>query len=315
MTRAVPVRFTVAIPTHDRRETVLLAIASALAQTRPPEEVLVLCDGCTDGTPEAVAALDDPRVRALDLPKAHGYGYAHRNRSLEEAAGDVITWLGDDDLFLPDHLERIGALWDGGEVDVVTAPAAVVAPDDAVEWVGTDWSEPYFARDLERANSHPMSSVSIRVATARAAGGWDAALPRAADWDLWRRALASGARPAATDVPTVLHFRATGRDQAWPDRVRQNTEWGARLRDPDALRSVRARLARLRTEHQARWDAYGRELRAAVDWHEEQLANARAAQAAAEAESARLAQALGAIEAGGWWRLRGRLRRLARRGP
>ena len=113
--------FTIAIPTHNRRETALLAARSALQQTRAPVEVLVLCDGCTDGTAEAVREIGDSRVEALDLPKADGYGYAHRNLALERARGSAILWLGDDDLLLPDHLERIGERWDEGDVDIVTA--------------------------------------------------------------------------------------------------------------------------------------------------------------------------------------------------
>ena len=118
--------FTIAIPTHDRRETALLAARSALRQTRPPLEVVVLCDGCSDGTVDAVRAVGDPRLTAIDLPKANGYGYGHRNLALERARGTVILWLGDDDLLLPDHLERIGERWDERDVDLVTAPAAVV---------------------------------------------------------------------------------------------------------------------------------------------------------------------------------------------
>ena len=101
------VSFTVAIPTHDRRDTVLLALHSVLFQTQSPDQIIVLCDGCNDGTQAAVAALGEPRIEVLDLPKEPGYGYAHRNRSLQLARTDVIVWLGDDDLMAPDHLERI----------------------------------------------------------------------------------------------------------------------------------------------------------------------------------------------------------------
>jgi glycosyltransferase involved in cell wall biosynthesis len=104
-------RFTIAIPTHNRRETLLLAVRSALMQTRPPEQVIVLCDGCTDGSADAVRELGDKRVEAIGLAKLPGYAYAHRNRSLELARGEAIIWLGDDDLLLPDHLERVGEHW------------------------------------------------------------------------------------------------------------------------------------------------------------------------------------------------------------
>ena len=108
----MPVRFTVAIPTHNRRETVLMSIESALEQSRSPIEVIVVADGCTDGTQKAIEDLGDERAIVLDLPKGPGYGYSNRNEALRAARGDVISWLGDDDLYLPDHLLRVGEVFD-----------------------------------------------------------------------------------------------------------------------------------------------------------------------------------------------------------
>ncbi|HWH93027.1 MAG TPA: glycosyltransferase family A protein [Baekduia sp.] len=242
--------FTVAIPTHDRRETVVLAARSALAQAHAPEQVLVLCDGCGDGTQAALAALGDARVEVLDLPKGPGYAYDHRNRALERARGEVIVYLADDDLLLPDHLRRIAERW-SDDVDVVTTPAAIVEPDDALSWAGADWTVPAVREHMRRENTNVMASVAIRVRTARAVGGWDGTIARAADWDLWRRALESGARSAATLDPTVLHFKATGRVQAWSSRVEQNTRWLQALGEPEALAQVRSRLRALHAERAA----------------------------------------------------------------
>ena len=175
---AVATDFTIAIPTHDRRDTVLLAARSALAQTRSADQVIVLCDGCTDGTPEALRALGDERLEVLDLPKLPGYAYAHRNVALEQARGEAMLWLGDDDLLLPDHLERLGEVWDAGEADLVSSPAVLVHPDDALEWFGADWGVPRFRSAMETANSNVMASVSVRAALVREVGGWDAAQPR-----------------------------------------------------------------------------------------------------------------------------------------
>src|SRR5205085_10460281 len=174
MLRRMPVSFTIAVPTHDRRETVVLAVRSALAQTRAPEQVIVLCDGCTDGSAEALRALGDARVEVLELEKAPGYGYEHRNRSLELARGEAIVWLADDDLLLPDHLERLGELWDTGRYDLVQSSGVAIHPDDRLEWFGTDWSVPFHRAELERYNTNPMASVALRVELARAIGGWDA---------------------------------------------------------------------------------------------------------------------------------------------
>lgn len=246
------VGFTVAIPTHDRRETAVMAALSALRQTRPPERVLVLCDGCSDGTADAIRALGDERAAALDLPKGDGYGYAHRNRALELAAGEVVVWLGDDDLLLPDHLERLGGYWDLGTFDLVTTPAVQVEPDDALHWVGADWSVPWHRAWMERGNTNVMASVSVRADLVREVGGWSGTVDRRGDWDLWKRVLASGARAGDTAVPTVLHFRGTERVQAWPDRVAQNARWLERISDPVELPVVRRELLRVRAEREAR---------------------------------------------------------------
>ena len=322
----MPTQFTIAIPTYNRRETAVLAARSALAQTRPPDQVLVICDGCVDGTADALRGLASSRLETLELPKASGYGYEHRNRSLELARGQAILWLADDDLLMSDHLERIGELWDTGRFDLVQSHGVVVHPDDGVEWFGSDWSLPVNRARLAISNSNPMSSVSVRVDAARAAGGWDAGLTRAADWDLWQRALDAGARSACSPEPTVLHFRAREREQSWPERVRQNAAWFDRLADPERALELRIRLRRTGAERQADTEQHARTmdhhaatLQHALDEarHEFLAAHEHAIQqgaqrAAAEAEAARLAATLTRIYAGGWWRLRRRVLPLMR---
>lgn len=348
--------FTLAIPTHDRRETVVLAVQSVLRQTRVPEQIIVTCDGCTDGTADALRALGDDRIAVIELDKGAGYAYGHRNVALEQATGDVITWLADDDLLLPEHVERLAQRWALGDVDLVTTAAVIVEPDDGLEWIGSDWSVPYFRNALERYNTNVMASVSARTALLRTVGGWDDAIERAADWDLWKRALHAGGRPAMVDEPTVLHFRATGRTQAWPSRVRQNAAWLERIGEAEALPSLRRELRRTRgvrdavlQEQQethaghleAQRDAARAEndaLRGRLDDQERELAGLRdrlerhdrrgdelgrqldeqrtRADAAARrlavvaAEAERHRATLEAIYAGGWWRLRGGVRRV-----
>lgn len=318
----MPATFTIAVPTHDRRETVVLAVRSALAQTRAPEQVIVLCDGCTDGTADALHALGDPRVEVLELEKAPGYGYEHRNRSLERARGEAIVWLADDDLLMPNHLERLGELWDTGRYDLVHSSGVIIHPDDALEWFGTDWSVPAHREALEHGNTNPMASIALRVELAQAIGGWDARVERAADWDLWKRAFAAGARSAFSLEPTHLHFRASGREQAWPLRVRQNAAWLARIEDPEGLRDVRIALHRAHGDRAARMLATERwaderhrtvdALHAEVATRDARIAELEQRLATSDAESMRRGETLARIEAGGWWRLRKRLLPLLR---
>ena len=252
----MPVEFTVAVPTHDRRDTVVLAVRSCLAQTRPPVQVVVLADGCTDGTADALRELGDERVEVLELEKGPGYAYAHRNLALDRARGDVIAYLGDDDMYLPDHFERIGELWDAGIADVVIAGACLIHERDQLQPMTDEWTVPAMqARLLDGVNRVPMGAVSLTVDIARRAGGWDGSLPREGDLDLWKRVLRAGARAATSLTPTVLHFRATTRRQEWDDRVRQNNDWFARMADPAERARIRRDYAQaLGEREQARLD-------------------------------------------------------------
>jgi len=297
----VATTFSVAIPTHDRRELVTLAVQSALAQTRAPLEVIVLADGCTDGTAQALHALGDARVRVVELPKGPGYAYAHRNLALREARGDVVSWLGDDDLYLRDHLAVIGELWDAGEVDLVQACAVLVDEAGAFAAMGSDWGiERFRAEALRGHNRTPMAAVSHRPAPALAAGGWDGAQERRGDIHLWRRMLEAGARTRMSATPTVLHPRGSGREQTPEQRLEQSRALAAALGEPGVAARIRAQAAR----------AAQRELAARELELEEAAAERERIAAELDAvygETARQRELLASIYAGGWWRLRDRL--------
>ena len=126
-------RIAAAISTHNRRATALLALAVGAEQTHRPVAVFMVCDGCTDGTAEAARALDDPRVVVLDKPKAPGAGWLNRNDVLEQADAEVVAWLSDDDLWLPDHLERVVPLYESGVADLVQSSCVLVEADDSID--------------------------------------------------------------------------------------------------------------------------------------------------------------------------------------
>ncbi|MGZ6296948.1 MAG: glycosyltransferase family 2 protein [Candidatus Limnocylindrales bacterium] len=94
----------VVIPTHARPALLMRAVLSALAQTVPEVEVIVVVDGSDPATHEALAGLADPRLRAIELP-TNGGACVARNRGVVEARADWIAFLDDDDEWLPTKLE------------------------------------------------------------------------------------------------------------------------------------------------------------------------------------------------------------------
>lgn len=100
----------VVIPSKDRHEAVQQAVATALAQTLPPLEVLVVNDGPDAAKHEALARrFAGQPVRYLEAP-ASGLPSAVRNHGVRHARSDWIGLLDDDDRWLPEKLERQLAL-------------------------------------------------------------------------------------------------------------------------------------------------------------------------------------------------------------
>ena len=311
----------VVIPTHNRRAHVLLAIESALRQTRESLEVIVVADGCTDGTADAINALDDGRIVLLDLPKAPGFGWENRNEALRVARGDAIAYLSDDDLWLPDHLQRVGELLDAEVADVVQANACVVHPDGTLELSGLDWRVPAYRRRFLAGEEHrtPSSAISHVRGVAEAAGGWRT-VEIDGDRDLWTRMVRSGASTVATVEPTVLFFGA--RRGTPEEREQQARDYLEKLRDPLDLGRLRAEISRvgLQFEADTRHELYERNDQHAA-MHERfgealaELERLRERDGAAQAELERLRErdaTLTRVENGGWWRLRQRLEPLRR---
>ena len=102
----------VILATHDRPESLLRAVQAVLAQTRPPEEVIVVNDGAEEISGQigqmhraAGVAFHHCRRDRPSLP-------ASRNRGAGLARGDILLFL-DDDVVLPgDYLRRLAELYD-----------------------------------------------------------------------------------------------------------------------------------------------------------------------------------------------------------
>lgn len=122
-----PVRLSVVITNYNYREFVAEAVDSALGQTRPPLDVVVVDDGSSDGSVELLRTryADEPRVRLLCVGNAGQL--AAFQRGLAATEGDVVCFLDADDRWSPTYLSQIGAQYDASrEVDFVFSDVTLI---------------------------------------------------------------------------------------------------------------------------------------------------------------------------------------------
>lgn len=104
---SAPDAVAVVIPVRDMAWCVARAIQSALRQTHPPSEVIVVDDGSADDTSAVVERMtrSDPRVRGLRLPGSRGH-LAALGEGLRASAAEWRVLLDADDELTADSIAR-----------------------------------------------------------------------------------------------------------------------------------------------------------------------------------------------------------------
>ena len=148
-------RFSIVIPTYQRREIVTRTVA-ALADLRGEFEAIVVVDGSTDGTASAL------RGRGFDFPlkvieqKNAGAGQA-RNAGVAAAREDILVFLDDDMRADPALLaEHERSLADGADMVLGHIPLDMRSPQNLLSWGVGFWAE-----DRCRRLSAPGAEIGL----------------------------------------------------------------------------------------------------------------------------------------------------------
>ena len=196
---------TVVIVTKDRREDVLHAIRSALEQ-QPPIEVLVLDDGSTDGTVDAIRA-EFPNVRVERRGSSAGL-VVRRNEAAELASAPIIVSLDDDAIFTsPRVVAATVAEFDDPRVAVVAMPYIDVPQGEHVLQQAPD-ADGVFVTHRFRGTAH-----AVRCEAFLEVGGYRGMLfQQAEEPDLAVRLLDAGYFVRLGRADPVRHFASPKRD-------------------------------------------------------------------------------------------------------
>lgn len=99
----------VVIPTYKRHAAVLRAVKSTLNQTLPPFEIIIVNDGSDAKKRDLLFSLNNKKIKFFEAP-ARRSASSTRNYGINQAKGEWVALLDDDDVWLPTKLEKQASL-------------------------------------------------------------------------------------------------------------------------------------------------------------------------------------------------------------
>jgi glycosyltransferase involved in cell wall biosynthesis len=184
-------KVSIIVPTYNRAHMVTETIDSILAQTFKDFELIVVDNESADNTEEVIKSYPDQRIRYFKHQN-NGVVAVNRNYGIGKAQGQYIAFCDDDDLWLPEKLERQVELLDSNdELGLVYADSYVIDSNgDLRENTyfygrkpvrGNDFSE------LFQDNSIPLLTAIVRREVLDKVGVFNPRYIVSQDYDLWLR--------------------------------------------------------------------------------------------------------------------------------
>lgn len=198
-------KITIGIPVYNCERWIGDTIRSALGQTWPDKEVLVIDDGSTDGTVDICRGFGR-EIRFISQGKRGGN--AARNHALHLASGEWIQFLDADDCLGAEKIAKQLATGATMDSDVVCSPV-----------VFENWEEDRIVNRVSQVFENPIDWFSYwirwnmpqtggclwRKESLLRIGGWNESFTCNQEYELYFRAFKSGMRFKFVDVPGAVY--------------------------------------------------------------------------------------------------------------
>ena len=181
-------KISVIIPAYNSEKTIKHTIQSVLNQTFTNFELIIINDGSQDSTLEVVTQIQDSRIKVFSYSNAGGN--VSRNRGLDRAVGEFVSFLDADDLWTPDKLQcQLKALQENvttkvaySWTDYINANGKFLLLGKRINVNGNVYENLLINNFLENG-SNPLICRKALITL----GGFDESLSAAQDWDMWLR--------------------------------------------------------------------------------------------------------------------------------
>jgi glycosyltransferase involved in cell wall biosynthesis len=179
-------KVSVIVPAYNSAAYTVETVESVLGQTYRDFELIVVDDGSTDNTREAMERFGD---QIQYVHKENGGACSARNLGIDMSGGEYVACIDCDDLWLPDKLQRsVEGLDANGDWGLVFNRCYLIDAGGNVSGLTNyqfDITNPY--RELLRDNFIVSPTVVMRRSSLDAVGPYDENIFIPADWDLWLR--------------------------------------------------------------------------------------------------------------------------------
>jgi len=236
----------VIIPAYNKASTIASTVESVLKQTFQNFEIIVVDDGSTDGTKEKVLSLGD-RIRFFQQER--GGVSAARNRGIQEARGEFVSFLDGDDLWMPRKLElQMNCLeWEKGRQAV---QCSVYLVNNRLHAVGSRLCTPSEDNLLDFLLFRNLpgfgSTLLARRSLIDELGGFGTDLVILEDWDLACRLARSDALVSLPDFLVLYRQHPGNRSRKVEIHVEPGFRSLGRLfDDPNLPSSIRQQEGRI----------------------------------------------------------------------
>lgn len=189
-------RVSVIIPVYNREKLLLRTLRSVVSQTYRPLEIILIENGSTDSSlkicREFCCKNEGDGLTITCIQEPHKGANRARNKGLQMANGEYISFYDSDDEMLPDRIETAVRELEKGELDVVFFSSFLCLENGICQIKKTRYT--LYPEDQILMSSIATQNMIGRTQFIKEIGGWNEQLQRWQDWELGVRILVSQPR-------------------------------------------------------------------------------------------------------------------------